>query len=176
MRLPLTSLKRAGALTAAAAAVVAAVGLIVMAQAGAHPGPTDTSGGHYCTQAQQASGACAPATYHRHDDDGDAVIVTPGPEAAQLTGQQNNTVAAQPATGQPFTPGGATTPTTAPPGGVPATTTPPAQPAPLADTGPMDMKIALFGAVLCAMGLTAVAANRRMPVPVVLELDRRPIG
>ena len=172
MRLPPTSLKRAGALTAGAAGVVVAVALIVMAQAGAHPGPADTSGGHYCTRAQNASGVCAPATYHRHDDDGDAVIVTPGPEAAQLTGQQNNTVAAQPTSAQPFTPG-ATTQTTAAPAAAP----PPTQPAPgLADTGPMDMRIAVFGAVLFAMGLTAVAANRRMPVPVVLELERRPVG
>lgn len=173
MRLPPTSIRRAGALTAGAVGVVVAVALLVMTQAGAHPGPTDSSGGHYCTLAQQASGVCAPATYHRHDDDGDAVIVTPGPEAAELTGQQNNTVAAQPATGQPFTPGGTTAPTTAPPAAAP----PPGQPAPgLADTGPMDLRIAVFGAVLVAMGLTAVAANRRMPVPVVLELERRPIG
>lgn len=168
MRLPPTPLKQAAALTAAALGVL--LTLVVVAQAGAHPGPTDTSGGHYCTQAQNASGVCAPATYHRHDDDGDAVITTPGPEAAQLTGQQNNPVGS-PATAQPFTPGGEATPTTAP--GTPPPAPAPAA-APLADTGPMDLRIALFGAVLCAMGLTAVAATRRMPMPIVLELERRP--
>src|SRR5687768_7115182 len=107
MRLPRTPMKRAGALIAAAAGASAVVALVVSAQAGAHPGPTDTSGGHYCTQAQNASGLCAPPTYHRHDADGDIRVVTPGPEAAQLTSQP-----ATDASGQPFTEG-RTTATTA---------------------------------------------------------------
>ena len=151
---------------AALAAVAASTALVISSQAGAHPGPVDTSGGHYCTQAQNASGLCAPPTYHRHDEGGNIRVVTPGPEAAQLTGQQGAE-----GTAQPFTPGG--TPTTAAPAPTPApaqATPPPA--APLADTGPIDMRIALFGATLFAAGLAAVFATRRIPLPVVLEFDR----
>jgi len=169
MNLPLTPVKR-GAIAAATLAASALVGLLVSSPAGAHPGPVDTSGGHYCTQAQNASGLCAPPTYHRHDPDGGIRVVTPGPEAAQLTGQ--------PATGgtatQPFDP--ATTPsTTAPPPAAPVAA-PVAAPAaaPLADTGPIDMRIAVFGFLLSAMGLAAVVANRRIPLPVILELERAP--
>lgn len=148
------------ALAVAAVAASALVALLVSSQAGAHPGPVDTSGGHYCTQAQNASGLCAPPTYHRHDPDGDIRVVTPGPEAAQLTGQQAGTTA------QPFTPGG--TPTTAPP----ATTPPAPGAAPLPNTGPMDLRIAVFGFLLAAFGMAALAAGRRVPLPVVLELER----
>src|SRR5688500_5644741 len=118
MRLPRT-LTRAGGLAAVTAAASALVVLLVISEAGAHPGPTDTSGGHYCTQAQNASGLCAPPTYHRHEADGDIRVVTPGPEAAQLTGQP-----ATDASGQPFTPGG--TPTTAPPAAAPTAAPAPA--------------------------------------------------
>lgn len=164
MRLPRTPIKRAGALTAAAAVASALIALLASSQAGAHPGPVDTSGGHYCTQAQNASGLCAPPTYHRHGPGGEIRVVTPGPEAAQLTGQ-----ATTPTTAQPFTPGG--TPTTAPPAAAPVAA--PAA-APLPNTGPMDMRIAVFGFMLSAAGLLAVTAHRRIPLPVVLELDRRP--
>lgn len=162
MRLPRTPSRRVGALTAAAVAASALVALVVSSQAGAHPGPVDTSGGHYCTQAQNASGLCAPPTYHRHDEGGNINVVTPGPEAAQLTGQQEGTAT----TAQPFTQGGTPPPTAAPPQAAP----PPA--APLADTGPIDMRVAVFGVVLFIAGLIAMLANRRIPLPVVLELDR----
>lgn len=163
MRLPRTPIQRAGALTAAAVAASALIALLVSSPAGAHPGPVDSSGGHYCTQAQNASGLCAPPTYHRHEPDGGIRVVTPGPEAAELTGQ-----ATSPTTAQPFTPGG--TPTTAP---VAAPAAAPAA-APLPNTGPIDMRIAVFGFVLSAAGLLAVTAHRRIPLPVVLELERRP--
>jgi hypothetical protein len=152
------------------AALVATLGggaLLLAVPAGAHPGPVDNSGGHYCTAAQNASNLCAPPTYHRHDESGNQVVVTPGPEAAQLT-------SGQPA--QPFDPANpATAPSTVPP----ATTPPPAvtpapAPAPLAQTGPMSWSVAMFGAALAATGLAAVGLNRRMPLPVILELDRRP--
>lgn len=152
---------RGGAFAVAAVAASALVLLALSSQAGAHPGPVDTSGGHYCTQAQNASGLCAPPTYHRHDADGGIRVVTPGPEAAQLTGQQAE------ATGQPFTPG--STPTTAPPAAAPVAT--PA-PAPLPNTGPIDMRVAVFGFVLAALGLAALTAGRQVPLPVVLELER----
>lgn len=158
MTLPPTP-KRAGLAVLLAIAATGLVALTVSATAGAHPGPVDTSGGHYCTQAQHASGLCRPPTYHRHEEDGNIRVVTPGPEAAQLTGQQG---------GQPFTPG--STPTTAP-----ATTTPPPgspAAAPLADTGPIDMGFALVGVLLSALGLMALVAHRRIPLPVILELDR----
>lgn len=167
MRLPRTPKNRAGALTAAAAAAATLAALILSAPAGAHPGPTDTSGGHYCTQAQNASGLCAPPTYHRHDPNGDIRVTTPGPEAAQLTGQATDTTA------QPFNPGG--TPTTAAPAPTTAPPPPAAAPAaaPLPNTGPMDMRIAVFGSLLFALGVAAVTAQRRIPLPVVLELERR---
>lgn len=165
MRLPRTPIQRPGALTAAAVVASALLSLLLSGQAGAHPGPVDTSGGHYCTQAQNASGLCAPPTYHRHDADGGIRVVTPGPEAAQLTGQQTDPTAAQPAPG-------ATATTVAPP----PTTTPPPPPAaaPLPNTGPIDMRVAVFGFLLSAAGLLAVAAHRRIPLPVILELERRP--
>ena len=165
MRLPRTS-KQAGGLAGAIVAGAALTALVISSQAGAHPGPVDTSGGHYCTQAQNASGLCAPPTYHRHDEGGNIRVVTPGPEAAQLTGQQGAAT-----TAQPFTPGGAPAPTTAPPAPAPAPATPPPA-APLADTGPIDMQVALFGAVLFAAGLAALVAHRRIPLPVILEFDR----
>lgn len=165
MRLPRTPIRRAGALTAAATIASALVTILVATQAGAHPGPVDSSGGHYCTQAQNASGLCAPPTYHRHDPDGGIRVVTPGPEAAQLTGQ-----ATDPSTTQPFTPGG--TPTTAAPAPAPVAAAP--APAPLPNTGPMDLRIAVFGFLLSAVGLGAVTAHRRIPLPVVLEFERRP--
>ena len=159
MRLPRT-LKRAGALAGAVAAAAALSAVAISSQAGAHPGPVDTSGGHYCTQAQNASGLCAPPTYHRHDEGGNIRVVTPGPEAAQLTGQQGAG-----ATAQPFTPG-ETPATTAPATPAPATG------APLADTGPIDLRVAVFGATLLAGGVAALLATRRIPLPVILELDR----
>lgn len=161
MTLPRTS-RRAGALAAAMVAA-ALTALVLSSQAGAHPGPVDTSGGHYCTQAQNASGLCAPPTYHRHDEGGNIRVVTPGPEAAQLTGQQGTAT-----TAQPFTPGG-TPPTSTAPAPAPAPATPPP---PLADTGPIDMRIALFGTTLFVAGLAALFANRRIPLPVILEFDR----
>ena len=163
MRLPRTLLKRAY-LAAVAAAAPALVALVVSTHAGAHPGPTDTSGGHYCTQAQNASGLCAPPTYHRHDPDGDIRVVTPGPEAAQLTGQP-----ATDGSTQPFTEG-RTSPTTAP--------APAARPgaAPLPNTGPIDLRIAVLGFGLFGMGVVALTANRRIPLPVVLELERPAAG
>lgn len=164
MRLPGTPFGRVGALVAAAAAASALVALVISTQAGAHPGPVDTSGGHYCTQAQNASGLCAPPTYHRHDEGGNIRVVTPGPEAAQLTGQQGTAT-----TAQPFTPEG-TPPPTAPPAAAPQPA--PAPAAPLADTGPIDMQVAAVGTVLFVAGLAAVMATRRIPLPVVLELDR----
>ena len=161
MKLPRTLLGRA-CLLAAPAAAVAAFAAFSPLSAGAHPGPVDTSGGHYCTQAQSASGLCAPPTYHRHDASGGQVVVTPGPEAAQLTGQQDPT-APQP------TP----TPTTVAvvPGGPPPATTPVSQD--LAQTGPMSMEVAAFGGILTAMGLVALFSHRHIPLPVVLELERR---
>ena len=114
MRLPRMPMHPAGLAFAAIAAA-----FILAGPAAAHEGPVDTSGGHYCTQAQAASNLCTPGgTYHRHDDDGDIVVVTPGPEAAQLTGQQTGTA-------QPFTPGGTPTPTTAVPADPTPGTTPP---------------------------------------------------
>ena len=156
MRLPRNP-RRAGALAAVAASAARAIS----SQAGAHPGPVDTSGGHYCTAAQNASGLCAPPTYHRHDEGGNIRVVTPGPEAAQLTGQQG--------TAQPFNPDG--TPATTAPAPAPAPAAAP-PPAPLADTGPIDMQVALFGAGLFGAGLAALYANRRIPLPVILEFDR----
>ena len=164
MKLPRTPLRRSGALAAAAVAASSLVALIVSSQAGAHPGPVDTSGGHYCTQAQNASGLCAPPTYHRHEANGDIRVVTPGPEAAQLTGQQ----ATGTGTAQPFTEGG--TPTTAPPTAAPAPVA-----APLADTGPIDLRVALFGLFLFSLGASAVLANQRFPLPVILEMERTPV-
>ena len=152
-------------MAAAMASAAALSALVISSQAGAHPGPVDTSGGHYCTQAQNASGLCAPPTYHRHDEGGNIRVVTPGPEAAQLTGQQGTAT-----TAQPFTPGGTPPPSTVP-APVPAPATPPPA-APLADTGPIDMRVALFGATLLAGGLAAVFANRRIPLPVILEFER----
>lgn len=156
MRLLRTTMRRVGALTAIAAAASALVAVLFSSQAGAHPGPVDTSGGHYCTQAQNASGLCAPPTYHRHDPNGGIRVVTPGPEAAQLTGQ----------------PADPTAPT-APPAGTPTTAPPAPAPAPLANTGPMDLRIAAFGSFLLALGVTAVTIHHRIPLPVVLELERR---
>ncbi len=131
--------------------------VLLASPVGAHPGPVDTSGGHYCTAAQNASNLCAPPTYHRHGADGTQIVVTPGPEAAQLTG-------AQPAT----------TATTAPAGVIP--TTPPAPVAeaapPLAQTGPMSWGVAFVGIGLAIGGAMALAVHRRIPLPVVLELDR----
>lgn len=161
MRLPRTS-KRGGALAAAMFGAAALAAVVISTQAGAHPGPVDTSGGHYCTAAQNASGLCAPPTYHRHDEGGNIRVVTPGPEAAQLTGQQG--------TAQPFNPDG-TPATTAPPAAAPAPATPPPA-APLADTGPIDMRVALFGGTLFFAGLATIFANRRIPLPVILEFDR----
>lgn len=131
------------------------------ALAGAHPGPVDSSGGHYCTAAQNASNLCAPPSYHRHDADGTQIVVTPGPEAAQLTGAQ---------------PAGA--PTTAVPGVVPPVTAVTAAPAatpaaPLAQTGPLSPSIAIGGIGLALVGFLALGAHRKIPLPVVLELDRR---
>lgn len=163
MKLPRTPLKRAGALAAAAVTASALIALVVSTQAGAHPGPVDTSGGHYCTAAQNASGLCAPPAYHRHEANGGIRVVTAPPEAAQLTGQQ----APDATTAQPFTPGDASTTTTAPPAAAPT-----AAPAPLPNTGPIDLKIAVFGFLLSALGAGAVIANRRIPLPVILEFDR----
>ena len=160
MRLPRNP-SRAGALAAVVATAGALTALVMSTQASAHPGPVDTSGGHYCTQAQNASGLCAPPTYHRHDEGGNIRVVTPGPEAAQLTGQQGTAT-----TAQPFAPGG-TPPSTAP---APAPAQP--APAPLADTGPIDMRFAALGATFFAGGLAALLANRRIPLPVILEFDR----
>ncbi len=159
MRLPRIP-RRAGTLAGAMVVAAALTALLISSQAGAHPGPVDTSGGHYCTAAQNASGLCAPPTYHRHDEGGNIRVVTPGPEAAQLTGQQDTAT-----TAQPFTPDGA------PPTTAPAPATPPAA-APLADTGPIDIRVAVFGTTLLAAGLGALFANRRIPLPVILEFDR----
>ena len=160
MRLPQSPRRRVSLLTASLGAALVAT-FTVASYAAAHPGPVDTSGGHYCTQAQNASGLCAPPTYHRHDPDGGVVVVTPGPEAAQLTGQQNT-----PTTAQPFAPGG--TPSTALP--APAAAPPPGQD--LASTGPISMNMAVLGALLASLGLIALFANQRLPLPVILELDR----
>lgn len=127
--------------------------LLVALPAGAHPGPVDTSGGHYCTAAQNASNLCAPPTYHRHGADGTQIVVTPGPEAAQLT------------SGQPAPPV-----TAAPTATDPAPVAAPA--APLAHTGPMSWSIALGGLALALAGAIALLGHRRIPLPVILELDR----
>jgi len=138
------------------AAGTAFTALLLGSPAGAHPGPVDSSGGHYCTAAQNASNLCAPPTYHRHGADGTQIVVTPGPEAAQLTGTQAETTA-----------------TTAPGVIPPAAPTPvPAQP--LAQTGPMSWGVASIGIGLALAGVMALVAHGRLPLPVVLELDRRP--
>lgn len=137
--------------------------LLLASPAGAHPGPVDSSGGHYCTAAQNASNLCAPPTYHRHDQSGTQIVVTPGPEAAQLTQTQPDPTQA-PAPGTPV------------PVPVPVPVAAPAPAAPLAHTGPMSWGVALTGIGLGVAGGLALFAHRRMPLPVVLELDRRPLG
>ena len=164
MKLPRTSFARACLLLAPVAAV-AAFAAISSLPAAAHPGAVDTSGGHYCTQAQSASGLCAPPTYHRHGPSGEQVVATPGPEAAQLTAQQD-----------PSAPPPRAVPTTvvAVPGGPPPAVTPVSQD--LAQTGPISMQVAVFGAFLTALGLVALASHRRIPLPVILEMERRTLN
>lgn len=133
---------------------VAFTALLFGSPAGAHPGAVDSSGGHYCTAAQNASNLCAPPTYHRHGADGTQIVVTPGPEAAQLTGTQ--------------------TAATTPPGVIPPAAPAPVPAQPLAQTGPMSWGVASVGIGLALAGVMALLAHGRLPLPVVLELDRRP--
>lgn len=146
--------------TGLATALMFCGAVALSAPAAAHPGPVDSSGGHYCTAAQNASNLCAPPTYHRHDESGTQIVVTPGPEAAQLT-QANPT--------QAPAPGAAPTPAPAP---APVAQTPPPAPAPLAHTGPMSWGVAAAGLALGMAGVLAMVAHRRIPLPVVLEFDR----